>query len=136
MKPLITEGKISKKKEEKQGLPRLKRRMKRLIALVLAGQMAISGAFAQPVLAEEPATEDASAIQIEDEGADEKATEKITEKAVESPVADSVPDVSMQSAAEASDASGTALSDEVQMTTETPETTGDVSSSQKISKFR
>lgn len=135
MKPLITEGKISKKKEEKQGLPRLKRRMKRLIALVLAGQMAISGAFAQPVLAEEPATEDASAIQIEDEGAEGKATEKITEKAVESPVADSVPDVSMQSAAEASDASGTALSDEVQMTTETPETTGDVSSPQKSLKI-
>ena len=112
--------------------------MKRLIALVLAGQMAISGAFAQPVLAEEPATEDASAIQIEDEGADEKATEKITEKAMESPVAETsaISDVSPgQSAAESSDAPGTSLSDAAVAPTETPETAGDVSFSQKNIKI-
>lgn len=138
IRALISEGKISKKKEEKQGFPRLKRRMKRLIALVLAGQMAISGAFAQPVLAEEPATEDASAIQIEDEGADEKATEKITEKMAESPVAETsaISDVSpVQSAAEASDAPGTSLSDAAVVPTETHETTGDVNSSQKSLKI-
>ena len=112
--------------------------MKRLIALVLAGQMAISGAFAQPVLAEEPATEDASAIQIEDEGADEKATEKITEKAAESPAAEAsgLSDMSQaQSAAEISDAPGTLLSDTAQTTTETPETTGDINSLQKSLKI-
>lgn len=112
--------------------------MKRLIALVLAGQMAISGTFAQPVLAEEPATEDASAIQIEDEGADEKATEKATEKAAESHVAEvsALSDVSQaQSAAEASDAPGTLLSDASQTSTETPETTADVNSSQKSLKI-
>lgn len=112
--------------------------MKRLIALVLAGQMAISGAFAQPVLAEEPATEDASAIQIEDEGTDEKATEKITEKMAENPVAEvsALSDVSQaQGAAESSDASDTSLSREIQTTTETHETVGDANSSQKSLKI-
>ena len=130
-------AKSAKKRRKSRVFP-LKRRMKRLIALVLAGQMAISGAFAQPVLAEEPATEDASAIQIEDEGADEKATEKITEKMAESPVAETsaISDVSpVQSAAESSDAPGTLLSGASQTATETPETTGNANSSQKSLKI-